>query len=142
MVNGFYAEKYSQDILKKKIGIGVDFITSSLGSAISGNAIPFWQSSVSVIKPFLQNKKIQPLVKFNLGFAMANYGSDTFKDLPNKSLIAALEVGLYCSLIPKVKVLASGGYNLITGSGSSGLGVIYPVYGQITFAYEIKLKEK
>jgi hypothetical protein len=37
-----------------------------------------------------------------------------------------------------VRVTASLGYNVITGNGSKGLGVVYPLFFQVRLLYNIR----
>jgi hypothetical protein len=113
-------------------------VSSKLGSAITGYEIPTLAIEASIIKYFRDSKKLKPLVRINIGYAHASYGSDLFGPIPNSSTLLSLESGLSYSLTNAFRLTATGGYNFINGNGSRGLGTVYPFYGQVSLFYRLK----
>jgi hypothetical protein len=135
--NGFTAEYTSQKIAKQRIGFGLNLLSSRLGSALSSNAIPFFEIDLSGSYHFRHNKDLQPSIRLNAGYAHANYGSDIFNRIPDHSFIISFEGGMSYDLRLPLRITLNGGYNLLTGNGISGLGTIYPVYLQCSLLYRI-----
>ena len=136
--NGFCLEYSNAKIWKQKISFGLNFVSSRLGSAMVSNAIPYYEVNLSAIKYLRREKDLKPLFRLNVGYAHANYGSDVFKDLPNQSILLSVETGVAYDFKIPLRVALTGGYNVITGNGLSGLGVLFPVYVQFSVLYKIK----
>jgi hypothetical protein len=80
------------------------------------------------------------MVRANIGYFSAQYGSPLFDDLPRTSLLASPELGLcYCSNFP-LKISGSIGYNLFTGNGVTGPGTLYPVFVQTSITWNVLRK--
>lgn len=140
--NGITVEYTNEKILKQKVSLGFNFISSKLGTALNSNAIPFYEIDISGIKYFRQNKSLKPLFRLNLGYAHANYGSDIFNDITDQSLLISIEAGAAYDFKFPLRIALSGGYNLIKGNGEKGLGVIYPVYAQCSLIYRMFPKKR
>ena len=140
-VNGVSGEFSSPKILDHKIQFGMNLASSVLGTALTKNAVPTLEAELSVIKHFRHNKSFQPLIRLNVGYAHANYKSDEFNDLPQNGVLLSFETGVSYGIRiaeEKFSLKATGGYNLFSGNGMSGLSTIYPVYGQFSILYSIK----
>ena len=140
--NGITAEYASQKIWKQKIGFGFNFISSRFGSALSSNAIPFYEIDLSGIYYFRRSKDLKPSVRLNAGYAHANFGSDIFNSIPDHSFIISIEAGVSYDFHFPIRIALSGGYNLITGNGITGLSTIFPLYAQCSVFYSICPKGK
>jgi len=136
-MNGITAEYSSERVLKHKIGFGFSFTSSGLGSAIATNAIPVYEVRISAVNKFRVNKKLQPYAGLSIGYTHANFGSDIFKDIPNSSPLLSVIAGAGFDFKFPLRIILGGGFNLITGNGVSGLGTIFPVYGQCMLLYRI-----
>jgi hypothetical protein len=135
--NGISLEYNNAKIWNQKISFGLNFVSSKLGSALFSNAIPYYEINFSGIKYFRHEKKLKPLIRLNIGYAHANYGSDIFKDIPNQSMLLSFEIGAAYDFKLPIRIAVTGGYNIITGNGMSGLGVLFPVYAQFSIFYKI-----
>jgi hypothetical protein len=140
--NGITAEYSNEKILKQKISLGFNLISSKLGTALNSNAIPFYEADLAVIKYFRQSKSFKPQLRLNFGYAHANYGSETFNSIPNHSFLLSFEAGAVYDFKFPIRIGLTGGYNFITGNGENGLGVIYPVYAQASIIYRLLPKSK
>jgi hypothetical protein len=139
--SGFSGEFSFEKILHHKLQFGFNMVSSRLGSAMIGNAVPTVEAELSVIKHFRHDKDLQPLLRLNFGYAAADYGSDEFNDLPQSAAILSLETGLsyrFPFAEKNMRLTATGGYNIITGRGVSGLGTVYPLYGQLSLFYKLR----
>ncbi len=138
--NGFTGEFSSSKILKGKVTIGFNLVSSRLGTDIARNGISTLETEVSLIKYFRPTKNLHPLLRLNAGYAHANYGSSIFNSLPSNGALLSLETGVSYSLpvgVSYVKLNLTGGYNVFYGNGSKGLGTVYPFFGQFSILYYI-----
>ena len=138
--NGITTQYTNTKLISGRLYFGASYVTSRLGTALQSNAIKQDNFLVSATYYFRPNWIIRPFVKANVGYFMANYGADLFKDLPQTSLLASPEVGLcYYSRSP-LKISGSIGYNLLTGNGLTGPGTLYPVFVQTSVTWNILKK--
>jgi hypothetical protein len=136
--NGISGELNSPKGLKNKLSLGFNIASSKLGSGITGYEIPTFAAEVSLIKYLRDSKKLKPFFRLNVGYAYANYGSDEFSSIPNSATLLSLESGISYALPFSLRLVASGGYNIINGNGLKGLGTVYPFYGQFSIFYKLK----
>jgi hypothetical protein len=125
----------------KRILLGASYVTSRLGSAINSNAIKQDNFTISGAYLFRPNKKLQPIIRLNTGYFVANYESEIFKNLTNSSAILALDAGLLYSFQSPLKLNFTIGYNTITGDGEQGAGTLYPVYFQTSVMWNLSKKK-
>lgn len=136
--NGVSFEYSSPRLCRQKITFGFYAISSRLGSALASNAIPYTEINLSAIKYFRESKRFRPLLRLNLGYAHANYGSDVFYGIPQSAALASFEAGAAYQFKFPLRASISGGYNFITGNGASGLALVYPVYAQVSVFYLVR----
>ncbi len=136
--NGITAEYTPKLFAENGLNFGMYIVSSKLGTAFNSNAIPVHEINLSAIKYFRNKHLFRPLVRLNLGYAQANYKSDLFNDIPNKSMISSLETGVSYRFNYPIQIGISGGYNFITGDGLSGLGTTFPFYAGINLQYKLK----
>ena len=138
--NGITAQYTNTKLVSGRLYLGASYVTSRLGTAFQSNAIKQDNFLISAAYYFRPNWIIRPVVKANVGYFKANYGSDIFNELPHTSLLASPEVGLcYCPRFP-LKITGSIGYNLLTGNGLTGPGTLYPVFVQTSITWNILKK--
>jgi hypothetical protein len=139
--NGITAEFYSAKITGKlPLRSGFNLTSSSLGTAFNSNAISMTNLDVFFAYYFRKNKKLKPTTRLNLGYVHTNLG-DYFEkqNFKNNSMVVGLEVGMSYELPYQLRLLATGGMNLITVINKHNLGSsIYPVFGQISLIYAFK----
>lgn len=135
--NGVYSEFSSTKLMKQKISIGLGFVTSNFGSAISSNALSTFQLESSLIKYFRKGKNFSPFIRLNSGWAHVNYNNPIFDALPKNQFLLSFETGMSYDFKFPLRILLGGGYNVFYGDGSSGLGSVFPIYYQLAFVYEI-----
>lgn len=135
--NGITVQYTHPKLASKRLYLGLSYISSRLGTALNSNAIKQDNYLVSASYYFRPNWLIHPVVKANVGYFAAHYGSPIFDELPRTSLLASPEFGLcFCPKFP-LKINASVGYNLITGNGLTGPGTLYPVFVQTSITWNI-----
>lgn len=132
---GITGEFCSEKLLKKKLSLGANFTTSVLGNGIRKNAIKTYELDLSAIKYFRPNKIVQPLARLNVGYMYAAYGKEFKESIPNKSFLCSLEFGSAFVFNEKWKPSVGFGYNIITGNGTKGLGMVFPLYAQASWQY-------
>jgi hypothetical protein len=140
-VNGVAAEFSSKKILKEKLSFGLSIQSSLLGSAIASNAISTFETELAAIKYFRRSKSLQPFIRLNSGFAVNDYGDAELNQLTRSGFLLAFETGLKYQMPMaegRYSMGISGGYNIFTGDGITGLGTIYPVYARFLLLYRIK----
>jgi hypothetical protein len=140
--NGLTAQYTSPKLAAQRLYVGATYVTSRLGTAINTNAIKQDNLLLFTAYYFRPRWLIQPIVKANIGYFKADYGSAIFDELPRTSLLASPELGLcYCPNFP-LKINASLGYNLLTGNGITGPGTLYPVFVQTSITWNVLKKTK
>lgn len=126
-VNGITAEWSISKIASGSLHLGTNITSSILGTAFRSNAIPTLETELSLIKYFRYSKSLQPITRLNLGFAKAFYGSG-YNSVPSIGVLCSIETGFQYRINKKFTASLFGGFNLITGNGTSGLGTIFPLY--------------
>ncbi|WP_020597491.1 hypothetical protein [Spirosoma panaciterrae] len=135
--NGLMVQYAHPKLASNRLYLGLAYVSSRLGSAFHSNAIK--QDSYLFSASYYYRPKwlIHPVLKANIGYFAAHYGSPIFEELPKTSLLLAPEVGLcYCPTIP-LKIHTSIGYHLINGNGRSGPGTLYPVFLQTSITWNV-----
>jgi hypothetical protein len=140
--NGFYwcngiTLVINESMFNAPVAYGVNFTTSYLGSAMLNDALPLNIFEMFAQYRFNSKKNFQPFAGILFGGAFSNYKDPAFKHLQQAQTIFSPEFGLSYHLKIPVNVSASFGYNLITGDGKRGLGLVYPLFGQIKIAYRL-----
>lgn len=130
--------QYSDDrLLDSQLFFGISYVTSRLGSASRSHAIKqdnFLLSSTYYFRPLML---IQPFVRVNTGFFIADYEYPVFDVLPNTSILLSPEAGVSLNTNLPLKIGVGLGYNLITGDGVSGPGTLYPLFIQTSVTWNI-----
>jgi len=139
-LNGFSGDVSFQKVMDHKLHFGFNVATSLLGSGLASNAVTATEVEVSVSRFYRVHKRLQPMLRLNVGFANAHYGDAIFDDLPQNDMLLSFEPGIAYTFPQKqnrMKILLSGGYNFISGNGITGLGTVYPVYGAFSFFWKL-----
>jgi hypothetical protein len=135
--NGITAEYSDHWLFTKRLYLGCSYVSSRLGTALGSNALKqdnFLLSTSWYARP---ERLLRPLARANIGYFIADYEADIFKDLPNNSMLFSVEGGMGIDLKSPMKIVISLGYNLITGNGEKGPGTVYPVYLQTSATWDV-----
>lgn len=135
--NGVTLQYTSSGILKNRLALGFNYVSSRLGSAIGSNALKQDNIFFSGTYLFRPQRTIHPFLRANAGWFRANYESEVFQNLDNSSPLLSAEFGLIVPTKTRLKTGASLGYNLITGSGTKGPGTLYPVFYQLSVTWSL-----
>jgi hypothetical protein len=120
------------------LATGVHLTSSYLGSATFSQALPLFMTELFANYRFRSGKALQPFAGILIGGAFTNYKDPVFKYLPQAQTLFAPELGIACNFKSPLQVSASFGYYLTTGNGKRGLGLVYPLFGQLGITYNLK----
>ena len=141
--NGITMAYSSPNILKKRIQVGAYFLSSSLGSAYSSNAVRQEQAVLFgryfFVKRLDKTPILQPFGQLNIGYIKAHFIQKYFEDVPSQSALLSLQLGVQGTINERYNLLGSVAYNSISGNGVKGLGSIYPLFFQFSFTYAFNL---
>jgi hypothetical protein len=137
--NGLSIDYTSHHLWDGRIHLGMNYITSRIGTAYHSNAIKQDNYLGTIQYNFRRNKMIVPVVRMNIGFFHADLESPLFSDLPHNSLLLSMEGGIILNLKTPIQPSLSIGYNFITGDGLSGPGTLFPLFYQLSITYKIHL---
>lgn len=138
--NGITLQYSDERLLSNRLFIGLSFVSSRLGTAMSSNAIKQDNFLISGTWMFRPQRSFQPFLRLNTGYFVADYEDPVFEMLPNSSILISPEFGLGYSFNIPLKMGVSLGYNIITGDGMDGPGTLYPLYVQTSITWNIFAK--
>lgn len=124
-------------LLTNRVGVGLTYVTSRLGSAIGSNAIKQDNVFASASWYFRPARTLKPFIRGNVGWFSANYESEIFRELPDSSPLLSFEGGLSAQIKGPVGTSASVGYNVITGDGMDVPGTLFPLFYQLSVTYRL-----
>ncbi len=138
--NGVTFQYSDERFLPKRIFIGFSYVSSGFGSALGTNAIKQDNFILSGTYFFRPQRSLQPFVRLNTGYFIADYEDPEFDVLPNSSILLSPETGVSYRFNFPLKIGISLGYNVITGDGIDGPGTLYPLYVQSSITSNILAK--
>jgi hypothetical protein len=139
--NGLSFDFSSPKIADSRIHFGVSYVTTRLGSAIGSNAIKQDNFLISAGYHFRHQKQFQPFIRLNTGYFHADYEEDIFDGLPDQAFLFSIDAGLSYEFRIPLTFSLSAGYNLISGTGSSGPGTLFPVFYQMSLFHTLLTKK-
>ncbi len=138
--NGITVQYSNDRLLSKRLYVGLSYVSSRLGTAMGSNAINQDNFLVSGTWMFRPQENLQPFVRLNTGYFIADYEDPAFDVLPNSSILLSPETGVGYKFTFPLKAAFSLGYNVITGDGIDGPGTLYPLYVQTSITWNIFAK--
>ena len=135
--NGFTIQYADERLLSKRLYLGFSYVTSRFGTAMGSNAIKQDNYIISGSWIFRPQRSLQPFIRLNTGYFIADYEDPVFDVLPNSSVLLAPETGLSYRFNFPLKAGVALGYNVITGNGIDGPGTLYPLYVQTSITWNI-----
>lgn len=139
--NGVTLQYSDERLLSNRVFIGLSYLSSRLGSAMGSNAIRQDNFLISGTWMFRPGRSIQPFLRLNTGYFIADYEDPVFDMLPNSSVLLSPETGVSYRFNFPLKAGISLGYNVITGDGVEGPGTLYPLYVQTSVTWNIFAKK-
>ncbi len=139
--NGVTIQYTDDRLLSQRLYFGLSYVTSRLGTAMGTNAIKqdnIFLSSTYIFRP---ERRLQPFLRLNTGYFIADYEEPFFDVLPNTSFLLSPEGGLGFKFNNPLKVNFSLGYNLVTGDGIDGAGTLYPLFVQTAITWNVLSKK-
>jgi hypothetical protein len=135
--NGISAQYSFKSFKSDQFYIGLEFLSSRLGSAFSSNAIKQDNFITSIAWHFRKNKSFRIITKLNVGLFKADLEEEIFSELPNSTTLLSPEIGLSYNLksLPLVVNLGSG-FNMNIAEGGKSPGTQQPLYYHLTFYYD------
>jgi hypothetical protein len=136
--NGFSLQYSFKDFQPDRLYIGLDYVTSRLGSAIGSNALKQDNYIVSGTWFFKDPKPFRFNVRLNVGYFYADYEVDIFEDVPNTAFLFSPEIGINYTFkeLPISLNLGSGYYVDFAKEGYSP-GTLQPLYYHFDVYYTI-----
>lgn len=138
--NGITLQYSADDLADERLYFGLSYISSRLGTAMDGNAVPQDNFLLSTSFFFRPRHLIRPLVRANIGYFRADL-DPLFDELPQSSLLLSAEGGICIDPQHPFKINSTIGYNLITGDGVNGPGTLYPVFIQTSLSWDVFYKK-
>ena len=129
-LNGISADYSSSSLLNNRLHTGINVTSSLLGSSLASHAIPVHFFELYGQLHFRSAKPLRPVAGLNAGLASAKFRNSIYDNLPDKQMLLSPEFGLFYQMNKPFAISASFGYNLLTGSGTRGLGLVYPLFFQ------------
>ena len=106
--NGITVQYAHPGLLKNRLEVGFNYVSSRLGSAISSNALKQDNIFFSGSYLFRPQRTIHPFLRANAGWFRADYESELFQNLDNSSPLLSAEVGL---IVPTKTRLKNGRFS-------------------------------
>ena len=135
--NGITAQYTSDQLLSQRLYLGFSYVSSRLGTALGSNAIKQDNVFLSATYYFRNQRVLQPLVRLNAGYFIADLEEPMFDELPNSSILLSPEAGISFDPKSPFKINASFGFNVFTGDGTEGPGTLYPLFVQTSITWNI-----
>lgn len=137
--NGISATYRASYLLDNRLGIGLNLLSSRLGSALGTNAIKQDQILLFGQYDFRPGKSIRPFVQLHVGYLKAQYDQEFFSELADQSMLTSINFGITGTVKEMLVLKGSFGYNIIGGNGQSGLATIYPLIFHLSAQYKLNL---
>lgn len=119
--------------------IGLSYVSSRLGTAMSSNALK--QDNYIFNTGWNFGKEVKPLrfhARLNFGYFHAEQVSDIFKEVPNTAFLFSPEIGFkYTFKQVPISLNLGSGYYLFTGEGGDSPGTLQPLYYHLDVTYQI-----
>ena len=135
--NGFFIDYTKPELWHHRVHVGLNYVTSRLGTAMHSNALKQDNFILSTSCYFRNMRQMRPIARLNLGYFYADYEAAVFDDLPNTSFLLSLEGGMAYDPPNPLRVDLTLGFNLITGDGTKGPGTLFPLFYQLSIAWQI-----
>lgn len=141
--NGLSVQYSFKSFKPDQFYIGVDYVTSRLGSAISSNALKQDNMVASLAWHFRKNKSFRIITKLNLGIFKADLEEEIFSELPSGTTIIAPELGVsYDFKNYPIKLNLGLGFNANITNGGQSPGTQQPLFYHLSIFYKLPTKKE
>lgn len=136
--NGIAAQYSFPNFKPGQFYVGVDYITSRLGSAINSNALKQDSFIASAAYYFRKDKPLHITTKLNMGFFSVDLEEEIFNELPHTDFLLSPEVGLSYDFkkFPIIVNLGTG-YNIGLKEEGESPGTLQPFFYNLTIYYKL-----
>ena len=135
--NGVSAQYSFVKIRPGQLYVGLDILSSRLGSALGSNALKQNTYLGSLSYYFRKNKAFKIITKVNAGFFKVDLGNELFNELPDTALLLSPELGLVYDFKHKLLSLNLGaGLNVNTKTEGESPGTLQPLFYNLTMFYK------
>lgn len=136
--NGVSAQYSFSNFKPQQFYVGVDYVTSVLGTAAGSNALKQHNFIFSGSWLFRAEKAFRYGFRLNAGYFYANYEEDFFDDLPNKAFLFSPEVNLnYTFSELPIKIQLGSGYYIDFAKEGYSPGTFQPLYYHLDVYYTL-----
>ncbi|TDD99540.1 hypothetical protein [Flavobacterium cellulosilyticum] len=136
--NGVSAQFSFAKFKPEQFFLGLDYVTSRLGTAYQSNAIKQDSYLLSGSWLFNKNKPYHIVTRFNMGYFYSDLEEDMFAAIPNTSFLVSPEVGLKYNFKKMPISLNLGvGFYIITAKEGYSPGTLQPLYYHLDLYYSI-----
>jgi len=136
--NGVSAQYSFAKFKPNQFFVGLDYVTSRLGTAYNSNAIKQDNYLVSGSWLFNKNKAYHFVSRLNMGYFYSDLEEALFKEIPNTSFLLSPEIGIKYNLKKAPISLNLGvGYYIITAEDGYSPGTLQPLYYHFDVRYSI-----
>lgn len=140
--NGISVQYSFKSFKSDQFYLGMDYLTSRLGSAFSSNALKQDNFIASLAWHFRKDKSFRIITKLNLGIFKADLEEEFFSELPNSTTLISPEIGLSYQLrsLP-ITANAGLGFNANIFDGGKSPGTQQPLYYHLSFYYNLPINQ-
>lgn len=136
--NGISARYSFASFKPDQFQVGLDYITSRLGTAFQSNALKQDSYIASATWYFIKEKAFHFFTKFNMGYFHVNLEEDFFDELPNTAFLLSPEVGFsYDFKNLPIAINLGSGYNIGLVEESKSPGTLQPLFYNLTVYYKL-----
>ena len=118
--------------------VGLDYVTSRLGTALGSNALKQDNYTVSAAWYFRKEKDFRIVSKLNTGYFHADVEEEIFRELPHTAFLLSPEAGLYYAFrnLP-VAINLGAGYNINLVDEGRSPGTLQPLFYNLGIYYKL-----
>ena len=136
--NGVSAQYSFAKFKPNQFFVGLDYVTSRLGTAYQSNAIKQDSYLVSGSWLFNKNKPYHFVTRLNMGYFYSDLEEEMFAAIPNTSFLFSPELGFKYTLKKAPISLNLGiGYYILTAKEGYSPGTLQPLYYHLDLYYSI-----
>ncbi|TNE46849.1 MAG: hypothetical protein EP344_19905 [Bacteroidetes bacterium] len=136
--NGISARYTFSSFKPGQFYVGLDYVTSRLGTALGSNALKQDNYTVSAAWYFRKEKAFRIVTNLNTGYFHADVEEEIFRELPHNAFLLSPEVGL-CYIFRSLPLAMNlgAGYNINLVEEGRSPGTLQPLFYNLGIYYKI-----